>query len=288
MFNKVQLLLGLALSLPALAAEHPSNLSTTYAPTSGPCPANVQLLRSASTNGGLSDQEKDFINRKTNLNDTIKAYLSNLADYAKSHATNATLPAYLDPNNTQSLTPRIGLSVSGGGYRAAIFGLSVLHALDGRNDSSNAAGLGGILQSSLYMAGLSGGSWALGSLAQANFPTIPEVFFGPAKNVSGDADSVGNGVWGGWNADIDIIPTNLTFVFDLLGGLESKAREFPISFTDIWALAIARHFMNGTTAANFNDDTTSVHGAGVLFSDVANLYVSIFPVYRRSFETEIL
>jgi lysophospholipase len=272
MFNKLQLLLGFALGLAATAAENPSKLAVAYAPSSGSCPAGTRLLRTTSpSNGSLNDQEQDFIGRKKNLNATVATYLNNLADYAKNHATNATLPSYLTPNNSQPLTPRIGLAVSGGGYRAAIFGLSVLHALDGRNESSNAAGLGGILQSSLYMAGLSGGSWALGSLAQANFPTIPNVFFGPSTNISEAANSNGNGVWGGWNAEVDIIPNNLSYVFDLIGGLEAKARQFPITFADIWSLALARHFMNGTTQANFNDDTSSIHGAGVLFSSVADL-----------------
>jgi lysophospholipase len=121
------------------------------------------------------------------------------------------------------------------------------------------------------MAGLSGGSWALGGLAQANFPTIPEVFFGPSKAATGNANSSGNGVWGGWNADVDIIPTNVSYILDLVGGLEGKARQFPVSVSDVWALGLSRHFMNGTTSQNFYDDTSSTHGAGVLFSDVVNL-----------------
>ncbi|KAM9926922.1 hypothetical protein OXX80_010445 [Metschnikowia pulcherrima] len=52
----------------------------------------------------------------------------------------------------------IGISVSGGGYRSMLSGAGVLSAMDIRTpDSENH--LGGILQSSTYIAGNSGGSW---------------------------------------------------------------------------------------------------------------------------------
>lgn len=56
-------------------------------------------------------------------------------------------------NNT---FPKIGLGVSGGGYRAAQYGAGVLSAFDARNGSAKAAGTGGLLQVSSYLAGLSG------------------------------------------------------------------------------------------------------------------------------------
>jgi lysophospholipase len=52
--------------------------------------------------------------------------------------------------------PRIGMAFSGGGFRAAQYGAGVLSALDARNDSAKAAGTGGLLQVSSYIAGLSG------------------------------------------------------------------------------------------------------------------------------------
>ena len=121
------------------------------------------------------------------------------------------------------------------------------------------------------MAGLSGGSWALGGLAQSNFQNIPEIFFGPSTNVSASSDASGNGLWGGWNAAIDIFPTNITYDIGLVEDLAGKLLQFPISFTDLWALALSRHFMNGTTAENFFDDSASLHGVSVLFSDIPNL-----------------
>lgn len=52
--------------------------------------------------------------------------------------------------------PKIGIAVSGGGYRAAQYGAGVLSALDARNDSAKAAGTGGFLQVTSYLSGLSG------------------------------------------------------------------------------------------------------------------------------------
>jgi lysophospholipase len=52
--------------------------------------------------------------------------------------------------------PRIGIAVSGGGYRAAQYGAGVLSGLDARNESAKAAGTGGLLQVTTYLSGLSG------------------------------------------------------------------------------------------------------------------------------------
>jgi hypothetical protein len=54
--------------------------------------------------------------------------------------------------------PKIGIAISGGGYRAAQYGAGVLSALDARNQSGKAAGTGGLLQVSSYLSGLSGAS----------------------------------------------------------------------------------------------------------------------------------
>jgi lysophospholipase len=59
--------------------------------------------------------------------------------------------------NSSSL-PKIGIAISGGGYRAAQFGAGVLSALDARNESAKAAGTGGLLQVTSYLSGLSGAS----------------------------------------------------------------------------------------------------------------------------------
>lgn len=51
---------------------------------------------------------------------------------------------------------KIGIAISGGGYRAAQFGAGVISALDARNSSAKAAGTGGMFQLASYVSALSG------------------------------------------------------------------------------------------------------------------------------------
>jgi lysophospholipase len=68
--------------------------------------------------------------------------------------------------------PRIGIALSGGGFRATLNGAGVMQAFDSSNASALRAGTGGILNSSLYITGLSGGAWAVGSWALNGYPNI--------------------------------------------------------------------------------------------------------------------
>src|SRR5258705_12684567 len=51
---------------------------------------------------------------------------------------------------------RIGMAMSGGGFRAAQYGAAVLSGLDARNESAKASDTGGPLQVTSYMSALSG------------------------------------------------------------------------------------------------------------------------------------
>lgn len=252
-------------ALPALV-QGQAAAATAYTPKSAQCPSDFVLVRHAgtSTNQTLAPSEAAYI--KSRQSDVLPSawttYLSNVQD------TGAPLPDYVSMilNGSGSTSPTLGIATSGGGYRAAIFGAGILNALDGRNSSSSKAGLGGLLQSATYLSGLSGGSWLLTSLVQANFPTIPELIFG--DGTSGD--------YAGWLSQFGIsTPTSVTatnelFIASLLA--ESKGKYdagFPVTFGDIWARALSRHFVNGTTATNFLDNS-SAHGAGITFSGLAN------------------
>ena len=75
------------------------------------------------------------------------------SSYISNHAKNA------------SALPNIGIALSGGGYRALLNGAGAIQAFDSREDNGTASGhLGGLLQASTYVAGLSGGSWLTGSI----------------------------------------------------------------------------------------------------------------------------
>ncbi len=70
-------------------------------------------------------------------------------------------------NHTKNISalPNIGIAFSGGGYRALLNGAGALQAFDNREANGTAPGhLGGLLQASTYVAGLSGGSWLVGSI----------------------------------------------------------------------------------------------------------------------------
>ncbi|KAH9928107.1 lysophospholipase [Fomitopsis serialis] len=270
---------------PLLAAGQAA-AAAAYSPLLVPCPAGFSLVREAGTNAQsqtLSQGELAYISAKQDgvLPDAWSTYLSSV----ERSTSGSSLPPYvseiLGGNYGWTAYPRLGIATSGGGYRAATFGAGVLNALDGRNASAVAAGTGGLLQAATYLAGLSGGSWLVTSLAQANFPTIPDLVFGTAA-----ASAAG---FGGWNAEFDLFePSNSTavnaaYVLDLIEEVEGKHAEgFPVTLSDVWARALSRHFANGTDAANFYD-TSVTHGAGIIFSSLANLdtfqtYVQPFPI----------
>ncbi|ABN67717.2 phospholipase B, partial [Scheffersomyces stipitis CBS 6054] len=66
---------------------------------------------------------------------------------------------------------KIALAFSGGGYRSMLIGAGCVAALDIRNENTSER-LGGILQASSYIAGISGGSWLVMSQFVNDFPTI--------------------------------------------------------------------------------------------------------------------
>lgn len=243
--------------------------SQGHTPLVGSCPEGFSLVRMAGSPGNqsLSTSEASYVQARRSqvIPQAWKAYLANVV------ATNVTLPSYVSSilSGSSLETPNFGIATSGGGYRAAIFGAGVLNALDGRNASSNGAGLGGLLQAATYMAGLSGGSWLLTSLAQANFPTIQELIFGYPN------PTVANNSWGGWNADYNLYApsddpiTDTEYLTDLVKELLGKYDAgFIVTFADYWSRSLARHFVNGTFSSNFYDESDP-HGAGILWSSVA-------------------
>ena len=257
--------LPVALSQQAAAAA--------YAPSSVPCPPGIDLVRHVGTSQTLNTDEEAYVTARTSkvLPQAWAEYLSNVQ--ATANVSRITLPAYL----TQILGgrnpfhfPRLAITTSGGGYRSAIFAAGVINALDGRNQTSASAGTGGLLQSATYVTGLSGGSWFLGSLMQAGFPTMYDLVMGPAFSTRADD-------FGGWVTSIDLLQPSSdpqlleAFIGLVLEEVSGKAMAgFPITATDIWGRSLARHFANGTTEANFFDGTLP-HGAGITLSGLINL-----------------
>lgn len=233
-----------------------------YAPTNVSCPSTsgslLRLSGSASENNQTlgSDEQSWVSERRSQMESSWSDFLSN-------HSI-----GYSADDFNSSTWPTLGLAVSGGGFRAALYGAGVFNALDGRNSTSAEAGLGGFLQVSTYATGLSGGSWFLGSWAIHGAPSAAQLVLGSEND-----DSLGwllqNGL---------LIPDGILGFFgdnqDYYDALEADVQSkreagFNVSVTDIWARALSYHFAPGTTLDNFYDSDPA-HGAGILWSDITN------------------
>lgn len=164
-----------------------------YTPVTTACMDGFTLVRQAGLPGNqtLGCEELAYITgRKANiLLNAWKTYLSHL------QATNLTFPDYVTSipggNNTSADYPSLGIACSGRGWRATMFGAGLLNVLDGRNQSSVTLGTGDLLQAASYITGLSGGSNLVGSLVQADFPTMEVLAFGTNSSDPTEA-------WGAW------------------------------------------------------------------------------------------
>ncbi|RPB11045.1 lysophospholipase [Morchella conica CCBAS932] len=155
-------------------------------------------------------------------------------------------------NFMSSYSPTIGIAFSGGGYRALLSGGGQFAAFDSRTPGSTAAGhLGGLLQSSTYVAGLSGGSWLLGSIVINNFTTIQRL------QEDGNVWDFEQSILAPEGA-LHIVDTT-KYYNDLHDEVMAKQDAgFDVSLTDYWARALSRQFVNWTNG-----------GPGVTYSSIA-------------------
>jgi len=151
-----------------------------------------------------------------------------------------------------SYSPTIGIAFSGGGYRAMLSGAGEFKAMDSRTPGSTAVGgIGGLVQSAKYIAGLSGGSWLLGSVVINNFTTIDKL------QTAGNVWDFANSILAPEGA-LHIVDTTL-YYNDLNQEVNDKEHAgFDVSLTDYWARALSRQFVNYTNG-----------GPGITFSSIA-------------------
>ncbi|KAJ7491096.1 lysophospholipase catalytic domain-containing protein [Mycena latifolia] len=242
-----------------------------YTPQVSTCSPHFSLVREAPAGPwahSLSPGEQAYIKarRQDVLPDAFQSYLKNLI------STGQDIPPTLKSifHGHHDASPAYGIALSGGALRAALFGAGATTIFDGRNTTSNFAGFGGILQGAEYIAGLSGGGWFVTALAQANMPTVPELIFGPSTPTDDE--------YGGFNIAFDVLTPfdNNTLNQGFIGGLiletsGKKAVGNPVSLIDAWGISLAKHFANGTNAANLLDFTSALHGTGQLFSGIAKV-----------------
>ncbi|KAI3402476.2 PLB2 [Candida oxycetoniae] len=222
-----------------------------YAPIEVDCPAG-SLVRNSST--GLNSNEATYIQSrytiaKQNLGQYLKS--SNLHDFD--------VDAFLSVAN-----PTIGVAFSGGGYRAQLVGAGEYAALDSRTNLINGNSLGGVLQSSNYISGLSGGAWLVGSLVSNNLVTIDQI-------LSQDI------LWNTVNSILDYydnLVEELEMWIEIALQVESKQLNgFTISITDFWGRALSYQLL----------PFFPQEAAGFPFSNVVQLpvfqnYYSPFPI----------
>lgn len=202
-----------------------------YTPSRVDCPSTPPVVRSASS---LSSQENAWLQRRRPY--TIAAMHALLE---KIGIPGFDAGAYLDDHSYDPSTlPNIGIAMSGGGWRALQSGAGALQAFDNRTNSGKLAGL---LQSSTYLAGLSGGSWLVGSLFMNNFTTVTALRDEPTGDVWQFDQSVFVGPDTGGIQAFDTLEY-WTDLFEKVRGKEKAG--FEITITDIWGRALSYQLIN--------------------------------------------
>lgn len=214
----------------------PNAPSGGYAPAVVPCPAVKPTIRDA---GSLSANETAWLQlrRKATVDPMInflkRANISgfDVETYIKAGASNI------------SALPNIAIAASGGGYRALMNGGGFLAAADSRTPgSTEKGGIGGLLQSSTYLAGLSGGGWLVGSMMLNNYSTVVALRDG----VEGSPlYQFSNSIFKGpKERGISVLDT-ATYWGDILSQVkEKRSAGYNTSLTDFWGRALSYQLIN--------------------------------------------
>jgi len=158
-------------------------------------------------------------------------------------------------NNVSGL-PNIGIAASGGGYRALMNGAGMLAAFDSRTPGSTAKGqLGGLLQSTTYLSGLSGGSWLVGSLYTNNYTSVQGII-----DSHSEVWDFTNSILEGPNQGFQLL-TSVEYYTDLFQAVNGKDNAgYDTSLTDYWGRALSYQLVNasqggpGFTWSSVRDD----------------------------------
>ncbi|PBP26371.1 lysophospholipase 1 [Diplocarpon rosae] len=230
--------------IPAAAAESalkralPNSPSGNYAPQVVPCPSTRPTIRSASS---LSPNETAWLERRRAATiDPLSAWLSRMnipdfdaAGYVAAHRANV------------SALPNIGIAVSGGGYRALMNGAGFVAAADDRTaNSTNTGQIGGLLQATTYLAGLSGGGWLVGSLYANNFSSVQTLRDGSKDSNVWRFD---NSIFEGPDGDGIQLLSTADYFKTIVDEVQQKIDAgFNASVTDYWGRALSYQLINAT------------------------------------------
>jgi lysophospholipase len=203
-----------------------------YAPATVECPA-FSLLRNVDDTTGLSVNETAWLTKRHDIvYSAWRQYLTQV------NVPGLDINGFLSDNTTLG---KIGISFSGGGFRAMLNGAGIINALDGRNLRAVDARVGGVAQLLTYISGLSGGGFLVASLAINGFP---------------QADSLKDL----WNLEQSVLAPGGANIFTDIGYYgrlirdvrEKEAAGFEISITDIWGRAMAYKLYNGSAGTTYS------------------------------------
>lgn len=121
-----------------------------------------------------------------------------------------------------------------------------LRAFDSREENSTTTGhLGGLLQSSTYLAGLSGGGWLVGSIFVNNYTTISNLLRRPLKTSS--VWEFGNSIFKGPANNGSSLLDISRYFDDIYQAVTDKAKAgFQTSITDYWGRALSYQLIDAT------------------------------------------
>ncbi|CAB4255554.1 similar to Saccharomyces cerevisiae YOL011W PLB3 Phospholipase B (lysophospholipase) involved in phospholipid metabolism [Maudiozyma barnettii] len=224
--------LVIAAALAASAdAWSPTN---SYVPANVSCADDIKLIREASKT--LSDNETSWLQKRDPIaSEALLAFVQR----AMANISSADDLAERIFSNS-STAPKIGIAASGGGYRAMLSGAGMIAAMDNRTVGANEHGLGGLLQGSTYLAGLSGGNWMTGTLAWNNWTSVQDILNG----FYNDSDTQI------WDLDHSVVTPGGINVFKtgsrwdhISDAVQAKQDAgFNISLADVWGRALAYNF----------------------------------------------
>lgn len=224
--NELSLLAVASLLVSTGQAWSPTN---SYVPGNVTCDDDITLVRNATFK--LSQNETEWLKKRSvYTEEALKDFLTrSLANFSDS--------SILDDlfRGNSSNVPKIGIAASGGGYRAMLSGAGMIAAMDNRTEGANEHGLGGLLQSSTYLSGLSGGNWLTGTLAWNNWTSVQDI----VNNFTKD-DSI-------WDIEHSIVTPGGINIFKsgsrwdhISDAVQAKQDAgFNISLADVWGRALA-------------------------------------------------
>ena len=207
--------------------------TNSYVPANVTCDDDINLIRDASKT--LSDNETSWLQKRDPIAaEALQSFIHRaMSNFSSNNFVETIFANY-------STAPKVGIAASGGGYRAMLSGAGMIAAMDNRTVGANDHGLGGLLQGSTYLAGLSGGNWLTGTLAWNNWTSVQDIL-NMAYNES-DSEI--------WDLDHSIVTPGGINIFKtgsrwdhISDAVQAKQDAgFNISLADVWGRALSYNF----------------------------------------------